>query len=251
MAISAAHRSRTAASPGNAPTSSTNCAGRWNNPAGQQADCAVAPIFMIAREGRVQAGLGRQVRSRRIDRLDTGLFVVGNDRHCIAWLLLRCRVTAQVDLAARALAPRPRRRHILHSCPHGVKAPACRSCSSREPVSAGASASQPREGLDDDNAAAAAQHAVFVGRCFSGAGTRAAWEPARHERFVCRGCRVARSSRFGPRVPTAPRAMLAGLQLLPRRQRASLRPYFARRKHLPPSTVPQILMSRIFSLATS
>jgi tetrahydromethanopterin S-methyltransferase subunit F len=30
---------------------------------------------MIAREGRVQAGLGRQVRSRRDDRLDTGLFV--------------------------------------------------------------------------------------------------------------------------------------------------------------------------------
>ena len=59
--------------------------------AGQQADCAVALIFMIARERRVQAGLGRQVRSRRGDRLDTGLFVIGNDRHCIAWLLLRCR----------------------------------------------------------------------------------------------------------------------------------------------------------------
>src|SRR5450631_506479 len=59
--------------------------------AGKQADCAVALIFMIAREGRVQAGLGRQVRSRRGDRLDTGLFVIGNDRHCIAWLLLRCR----------------------------------------------------------------------------------------------------------------------------------------------------------------
>ena len=39
--------------------------------AGQQADRAVALIFMIAREGRVQAGLGRQVRSRRGDRLDT------------------------------------------------------------------------------------------------------------------------------------------------------------------------------------
>jgi hypothetical protein len=62
--------------------------------AGQQADCAVALIFMIAREGRVQAGLGRQVRSRRGDRLDTGLFVAGNDRHCIAWLLLRCAPNA-------------------------------------------------------------------------------------------------------------------------------------------------------------
>ena len=41
--------------------------------AGQQADCAVALIFMIAREGRVQAGLGRQVRSRGGDRLDTGM----------------------------------------------------------------------------------------------------------------------------------------------------------------------------------
>ena len=48
--------------------------------AGQQADCPVALIFMIAREGRVQAGRGRQVRSRRGDRLDTGLFVIGNDR---------------------------------------------------------------------------------------------------------------------------------------------------------------------------
>jgi hypothetical protein len=45
---------------------------------------------MIAREGRVQAGFGRQV-SRRGDRPDAGLFVIGNDRHCIAWLLLRCR----------------------------------------------------------------------------------------------------------------------------------------------------------------
>ena len=31
--------------------------------AGQQADRAVALIFMIAREGRVRAGLGRQIRA--------------------------------------------------------------------------------------------------------------------------------------------------------------------------------------------
>ncbi len=38
--------------------------------AGQQADRAVAFIFMIAREGRVRAGLGRQIRGGRGDRLD-------------------------------------------------------------------------------------------------------------------------------------------------------------------------------------
>src|SRR5208337_1851207 len=46
--------------------------------AGQQTDRAVALILMIAREGRVLAGLGRQVRSRRRDRLDAGLLVIGD-----------------------------------------------------------------------------------------------------------------------------------------------------------------------------
>jgi hypothetical protein len=41
----------------------------------------------IAREGRVPAGLGRQVGGRGCDRLDTGLLVIGDDRNCIARLL--------------------------------------------------------------------------------------------------------------------------------------------------------------------
>ena len=63
------------------------------NPAGeqvdpsQQTDRAVALILMIAREGGVLAGLGRQVRGRGRDRLDTGLLVIGDDRHRIARLL--------------------------------------------------------------------------------------------------------------------------------------------------------------------
>ena len=41
---------------------------------------------MIACEGGVLAGLGRQVRSRGGDRLDAGLLVIGDDRHRIAEL---------------------------------------------------------------------------------------------------------------------------------------------------------------------
>src|SRR5271170_5274844 len=36
---------------------------------------------MIAREGRVLAGLGRQIRGGRGDRLDAGFLVIGDDRH--------------------------------------------------------------------------------------------------------------------------------------------------------------------------
>jgi hypothetical protein len=44
--------------------------------AGQQADCAMALIFMLTCEGRMYAGLGRQVRSGGCDGLDTRLLVV-------------------------------------------------------------------------------------------------------------------------------------------------------------------------------
>jgi hypothetical protein len=36
--------------------------------------------LMIAREGRVHAWLGRQIRRRRGDGLDTRFFIVGDDR---------------------------------------------------------------------------------------------------------------------------------------------------------------------------
>jgi hypothetical protein len=39
-----------------------------------------ALIFMIAREGRVRAGLRRQIRGGRGDRLDAGFLVIGDDR---------------------------------------------------------------------------------------------------------------------------------------------------------------------------
>ena len=55
--------------------------------AGQQTDRAVALIFMIAREGRMHAGLRRQVRGGVGDRLDAGLLIVGDDRHRIARFL--------------------------------------------------------------------------------------------------------------------------------------------------------------------
>ena len=54
---------------------------------GQQAERAMAFVLMIAREGRVDAGLGRQIRRRRCDGLDSRLFVVGDDRHRLARLL--------------------------------------------------------------------------------------------------------------------------------------------------------------------
>ena len=59
--------------------------------AGQQADRAVAPVLVVAREGRMPAGFGRQVRGGRGDRLNAGLLIVGDDRHRIARFLFRRR----------------------------------------------------------------------------------------------------------------------------------------------------------------
>src|ERR1700680_1804346 len=58
----------------------------------QQAERAMALVFMITREGRVDAWHGRQIRRRRGDGLDSWLFVVGDDRHRLAgfvWLVGR------------------------------------------------------------------------------------------------------------------------------------------------------------------
>src|SRR5260221_675654 len=48
---------------------------------GQQAERAMALVLVVAREGRVGARHGWQIRCRRRDRLDSRLFVVGDDRH--------------------------------------------------------------------------------------------------------------------------------------------------------------------------
>src|SRR3979490_551407 len=50
---------------------------------GQQAKRAVTFVLVIPREGRVDAGLGRQIGCRRCDGLDSRFFVVGNDRHSL------------------------------------------------------------------------------------------------------------------------------------------------------------------------
>jgi hypothetical protein len=44
----------------------------------QQTERAMAFVFMITREGRVDARHGRQIRRRRGDGLDSRLFVVGD-----------------------------------------------------------------------------------------------------------------------------------------------------------------------------
>ena len=44
----------------------------------------MAFVFMIAREGRMDTGLGRQIRRGRRNGLDSGLFIVGDDRYRLA-----------------------------------------------------------------------------------------------------------------------------------------------------------------------
>ena len=58
--------------------------------AGQQAQCAMALVFVVPREGLVRAGSWRQIGCGVADHLDAGLFVVGDDcdlrSGCIALL---------------------------------------------------------------------------------------------------------------------------------------------------------------------
>jgi hypothetical protein len=65
---------------------SVNLSGEQIN-TGQQTDRTAALIFMIACKSRMHARLGRQVWCRGGPRLDTGLLVIGKDRHRIARLL--------------------------------------------------------------------------------------------------------------------------------------------------------------------
>ena len=50
---------------------------------GQQANGAVALVLELARNGRVPAGLGQQIRSGRGDRLKPWLLVIGDDRYLV------------------------------------------------------------------------------------------------------------------------------------------------------------------------
>src|ERR1700704_6478497 len=54
---------------------------------GQQAKRAMTFVLVIPREGRVDAGLGRHIGCRRCDGLDSRFFVVGDDRHRLAWFV--------------------------------------------------------------------------------------------------------------------------------------------------------------------
>jgi hypothetical protein len=82
------------------PDEGVNLTGEQVN-TGQQTDSAIAFIFVIAREGRVHAGLGWQVRRRVGDRLNTWLLVIGDDRHGMARLSFGgCRgLLDELDLA--------------------------------------------------------------------------------------------------------------------------------------------------------
>jgi hypothetical protein len=50
-----------------------------------QADRAETPIFMIAGEGRMHAGLRRQVGRRAGNRLEPWLLVIGDDRNPLSF----------------------------------------------------------------------------------------------------------------------------------------------------------------------
>src|SRR6516162_5627038 len=78
-----------------------NFAGEQINP-GQQTERAMAFILMITREGRVDAGFGRQIGRGRCDGLDTWFFVVGDDRHWLTRFLGLGSLFQELDLAINA-----------------------------------------------------------------------------------------------------------------------------------------------------
>ena len=70
---------------------------------GQQTERAMTFVLMIAREGRMNARHGRQIRRRRGDGLDSRLLVVGDDRHRLAgFLRLGGGLLQDLDLAIDA-----------------------------------------------------------------------------------------------------------------------------------------------------
>ena len=83
------------------PDEGMDLTGEQINP-GQEAERAVALILMITREGRVNAGRGRQIWRRVCDGLDTRFFVIGDDRHRLARLLRFGGLFQDLDLAINA-----------------------------------------------------------------------------------------------------------------------------------------------------
>jgi len=75
---------------------------------GQQAKRAMTFVLVIPREGRVDAGLGRQIGCRRCDGLDSRLFVVGDDRHSLdGFARLGGSLFQDLDLAVDTREPPP------------------------------------------------------------------------------------------------------------------------------------------------
>ena len=56
---------------------------------GEQADRAVALVFVVAREACMPTRLGRQIRTCRCDRLDARLLIIRDDCDLFVWLVLR------------------------------------------------------------------------------------------------------------------------------------------------------------------
>ena len=77
--------------------------------AGQQADRSVALVLVVAREGCMSAGLGRQVRGCRGNCLNAGLLIVGDNRHRIARFLFcgRRRLLDELHFAIDRTEPAP------------------------------------------------------------------------------------------------------------------------------------------------
>ena len=63
--------------------------------------------LVIARQGRMSAGPGRQVRGRRGDCLNAGLLIVGDDRHRIARLLFRGGLLDELHFSIDTQEPPP------------------------------------------------------------------------------------------------------------------------------------------------
>jgi hypothetical protein len=56
---------------------------------GRRARPDAAFVFKLACEGGMHDGLRQQIRSGGCDRLDARLFIVGDDRHRVDWLVFR------------------------------------------------------------------------------------------------------------------------------------------------------------------
>ena len=81
-----------------------NLPGEQINPS-QQAERTMPFVLMIARQSRVDAGLGRQIGRGRCNGLDSWFFVVGDDGYRLARFLRFGSLFQDLDLATSSLRP--------------------------------------------------------------------------------------------------------------------------------------------------